>query len=245
VVPAATGLPTTVDGGAPRTATATGLTPGVTYTFTVTARSDLGSGPGATLVVKPSWLTVTASPGIVTYAHPTKVTGLVRVLGGGVATAGVARVYGRAVGTASWAVLGNAPVGANGAFSYQHTPARTFDYRVDYLGGTNLRAGSSAAVRVAVAPQVSIGVSAGTVARGATVRFSGGTAPARRAVPITVQLLAGGQWRWVASGRSYTNGSYAVSVSLRTGGRYAYRVVVAADANYAAGASAGVYITVR
>ena len=121
----------------------------------------------------------------------------------------------------TWQAIG--PV-ASGAVKLTQRPTVTTDYR---LATSTAAAGS---VRIRVAPVV-------TVTSLTTTQVTGSEQPVVVGAPVQVQRQnADGTWTTVATGNVNADGTFAIPVTLDSGGTY--RVAVAPGAGYAMGASA-------
>jgi bacillolysin len=236
------GLPVLITPAGKFRVTASGLVGGTIFSVT----PYLGSTPGVatTEAVKASTVTLASSAATMTYGRSVTLTGNVRVLGGGSA-AGTATLFSRRKGATAWATGGTAPISAAGRFTFTVSPRADYEYVAHASGGPNVLGSGSWIRPVSVAPQVGIHPSAARVARNHSVRFTGGTTPARRSVAVYLHVLQGGKWQFVSSARTAASGTYAIAVPMRTPGRFTYRVVVAGDASYATGTSTGAAITIR
>jgi Zn-dependent metalloprotease len=241
--PAIAGLPATVPAGQPLTLPVSGLTV-QWYQFTVTPMAGEAPGTPTTLLLKTSSVAVAATPSTVVNTKPTSINGTVSLFGGGVATSGIVTVFGRAKGTTAWAKLGTAPVATTGKFAFKHVPPKNFEYTVEYTGGTSIQGAKSGVVTALLSPFITLSAAPSTVTHGGSVRFAGAIYPGR-AAPVTLQFQLNGVWYNVATGTTAANGSYSITAKLFRVGRYNFRVVSAANAEYTTGISGNWAITIR
>ena len=132
-------------------------------------------------------------------------------------------------------VVGTATTDANGDYGFTRTPSVNTRYQARQGGE------ESDVVTVSVRPAISLRVGDRTPAAGRRVRFSGRVCPEHDGAVLAIQRRrAPGQWRTVrratlADVPGTTCSKYSRRVRVRKDG--AYRALLAADADHAAGRS--------
>ena len=162
--------------------------------------------------------------------------------GSGVAGAAVS-LYRRSPSSAVWQRVRTTTTSGNGTAGVAVAQSASALYQWRYAGSANRQAATSGTASVRVAATVSLRVRDATVAKGATIRLSGASRPART-TSVRLQLKKGARWVTVSSVKA-RKGRYVFARKVRTPGTAAFRVVRPAAGGLATGTSRTVKVRVR
>jgi hypothetical protein len=175
-------------------------------------------------------LTAAVTPGTVPYGTPVTVTGRLTAGGAGLAGRTVA-VEAQRRGTTSWVSAGTATTAADGRLSKAVTAPWSAALRWRWPGDATY-APAAGTTNVVVRGRVSSALSAGTVARGGTVRVTGSVVPRHPGHRVALQQWADG-WRTVAVAYLSDTSAFSFAVRPATAGYRQYRVLWMGDADHA------------
>lgn len=217
-----------------------GLTANTTYHYRIVASNPSGvaSGGDETFKTKPQplGLSIAANPNPVVFGSPTTITGTLTGTGNAgrqVVLQGRGFPY-----TTEFAQVGNPQVtDANGNFAFPllSVPSNT-QYRVVSIEGKDV---PSPILTLGVAVSVKTNVSATSVKRGRSVRFSGTIRPGRAGAQWAIQKKTrSGAWATVAGsitrGGSQSFSGFSRKVRIPRGGTYRVFVLIV-DGNFTSG----------
>jgi hypothetical protein len=220
-------------------ATATGLRPGVAYSFAAFSEDTEGLvSPRRTVTVHGSKLTLSASTPKVVYGKWFKLRGMLTDAGTGRPIAGV-RVRVEAVHVPSGTVflIGRPTTSDTGVFSVGFNPAANFRYRVSYPGGGTHLGAAKAGPSVAVAAFVDIATDRSYAQTGTKFRVATAVWPADPGGVARLQRLVGGVWKTVARQQLNADKATVFTVTAGAPATAKYRVTTPGDGYRVAGAS--------
>lgn len=229
-------------------ATMSGLQPGLSTTFTVTANNQVGAGtPSApSNAVEP--LVATTLVGSATKSaavgQPVVVSGTLTKARNHSPLSGQPVQLEREVpGSTAWQPVATLTTDSQGQVASSRKPHKNTSWQLVYPGGGR-NAGSSATATTAVKPTVTAAFSPATVASGAWAHLTGALKPVTQDVLLTRQVYSNGAWTSVQH-RTFNAGSFTLSFRAPTApGQVKCRVLVAAAGGRSGAHSAPVTLTV-
>ena len=144
----------------------------------------------------------------------------------------VSRQY---AGESSFAPLRTVVSDASGAAQWGSRPARNATYRVTFVGDASWSA-ATAEVAVTVRPRISLSAS-GPIYGGSRESFKVTVAPAQPGAEVQVQARIMGVWTQVRTVALGADSKASFKVACGKTGRWPFRALTAAGAEYAAGVS--------
>lgn len=219
------------------------LAPGAyPYVLSVTARDGSAAPADVTgeLRVAGTAALALSAPAGVTYGSAASLAAT--LTSGGAPVAGATVTFAtRPAGGAAWTALGSRTTGATGATAaLAHKPVAKAEYRATFAA-TDAYDGAQATRTVAVAVNVTASLAPANALNGTTVTIRGTVSPAH-AGTVTLQRYTSTGWTNTLTG-TLSASAFSFAVRPDATGVYRYRVVRAADADHAAGASATVTYT--
>jgi hypothetical protein len=245
---------TTIVNTAALSTTLTRLTPGVAYALEVAAVNDVGAGPFATAVqgtpqsptTAPSPTPTTGSPGSAVGTTLSISGGKTVMFGGTAALSGTLKsssgaavgsksvtVQSRPVGSAAWDTVASTTTSSSGGWSVNVKPSANREYRAVFAASAPHQASTSATVKVLVAPQVTIKLSAKKVKLGKKVTFSGAVKPDHKATKVQLQRLQGKKWVTKASVRTTSTSTYRFTWKTDSKTAFYWRVLIPGHGDHA------------
>jgi hypothetical protein len=246
VPPASPTAGTAVYSGTGTAARVSGVTNGVSYSFSLFAFDQAGnhSVAASRTLAATAW-TIASSRGDLTYGQAVTVSGRLTRVGSGALTGRRVELYGRQLGVGGFTRLAVGNVPASGTVSFVHHPKWSTEYVLRFIGDGQLMPANSTRQLVQVRPLVRSALSAASIRRGATTRLSGSVAPARPGQAVQLQTYSGGAWRTVATAKLNGAGAYAFTIKGSRRGSFSYRVLRGADSDHIAAASGSLVVRVR
>lgn len=213
-----------------------------THTVTVTVTDSTGAvgTSSVTAVVTADKLTATA-PVSVVLGQKATVHGLLTTGTDNPLPSRTVSLQARPAGGTGWKTVATGTTDGNGLVALTTTPARNESLRLFAAAGTRP---VSAAVKVSVSPKVTLKTSATKVKRGATVRFTGTVSSKETGAKVKLQVYRSGAWTTLATKTLSATGQVAYTVTEKTKGTYAYRLLTVGTAGFAAAHSASLKVTV-
>jgi hypothetical protein len=154
-------------------------------------------------------------------------------------------VYSRPAGTnAEYTWLTSMRTDTTGAVASTHAPKVNTEFLLKAFARNGFATAASNLVQVKVAPRLTLTRSTSTMPLGSTATLSGVATPATVGGAVRLQRWTSTGWATVATTAQSSAGGYRYAVRPTIRGTFYYRVVTAADALHAAGASAKVGVTV-
>ncbi|MFD2763692.1 S8 family serine peptidase [Micromonospora eburnea] len=225
--------------GAGRSATASNLVAGSSYTFRVWVRDRSGRySSGPTVQLLGTTATVGSRITALTYGGAVTLTGKLARKDTGAGLAGqTVQLYGKYKGASSFVLIATVTSGTNGALAYTHKPAKGVTYEWLYRGSTTYMGSVSSLRTVTVATAVTAKLSKTSFRRGGTVTLSGSVSPRHAGQTVYLQRLVNGTWKNITSKKLSSSSTYSFSIKPTSKGTYGYRVYKPADTDHAAGFS--------
>jgi len=218
--------------------TATGLSAGVTYSFSVFTTTGDAVSPPVSRTLHGSSLSIARSVPTLTYGSAVTISGVLRRAGTSTPITGrTVTLRGRRHGTSTWTTLASKTTSSTGRVAFSAKPARNTDYQLRFGGAGGQLGRASAAVLVNVRPRISATLSRSSAPLGSTVKLTGTVAPNHAGQRIYLQRYTGGRWRTVTSKLLSSTSSYSFSLRPATRGQHKYRTYKPADGDHAAGTS--------
>lgn len=212
--------------------------PGTEYGVSVFTRDWSGNlSPATTVSLQTpptSAVSVSASPGRVTYLKYTYFSGKV-IVNGTPLRDGTVTLYVRRAMTSTVRAVSNDTTAADGSYVIPHIPDATSEYYVRFDGNGSPEAYPSVSAKkvVTVVPLVSFGLSAGRTTVGRAVTVTGRVSPAHVGQVVDVQRYVGnGAWRTIATTRLSSSSVYTYALKPGSRGTWVLRVVKRADADH-------------
>jgi P pilus assembly chaperone PapD/5-hydroxyisourate hydrolase-like protein (transthyretin family) len=225
-----------------RTATATGLTNGTAYTFTVTAANPDGTSPPSdpSAPVTPALpasttLTLTAAPTSVLAGGAVQLAGrLQRADTAAGITGETVTLERRPKGTTTWTTLTTVTTAGDGTLdpTPQVTPQAHFEYRLRHPATPFYAASTSPTVTVLVGVRLTARLNQTSMALGRTATISGQVVPAHSGQRIRLQHKQGRTWRTVQTKTLPATGRYRFGLRSRATGTSRWRIHKASDADH-------------
>ena len=169
-------------------------------------------------------------PAAVTFGETVQVTGVARDAAGAPLAGRPVEVHVARLDTGKVSVVGTRRSDVRGRVTVTFEPAAGSSVWLRFAGAEGLAAAESRAVRVTVAPRVSVRASSSRVAGGWTTTVRGAVAPGKAGQRVRLERRVDGAWRAVTAGKLARGGTYAFRVRNRAAGAYRYRVVRPAEA---------------
>jgi hypothetical protein len=244
------------------TTTASSLTAGHHYSFTVftispytqamgratvtaaipsttTPTPSVASGPSSTAV------TVALKPALLTYGSQSMLSGSVTDATTDAPLPGRSvQIFDRPRGSSNWQLLTSVVTDGTGHFAVPFTPAHNLELQVTSQGDADHLAATSSVAAVSVRSQVSFAVSAATVRAGTVVTMSGKVRPAVAGQTVILQRYYGGGWHNVRYLQIGSGSTYSTRLTFTTAGAFRYRVIAPATTSNALGGSRNLTVTV-
>ena len=174
----------------------------------------------------------------VAYGARVRVTGTIRAAAGAPLAGRIVEVLTAPPGDRSGlTVLATPMTDANGRVTAAFTPRGATEVWLRYAGGDGFASGSSAPVRVTVAPRVTVRITTVRNRGGWTSTLRGSVTPASGGDLVRLDRQVGAGWRTVSSGEVDGTGRYSFTVRNPRPGTYTYRVVRPADETLAGGSA--------
>jgi len=216
-----------------------GLADGISYTFTVNARSGTYEGPAATTRLSGVEITGAVSPAVMTYGSTTKISGRATGVDTGIGQPGwQLALMSREEGTTTWQDVTTTTTGSDGGYAFSVEPPTNREFQVRYdSGNTDYLGATSAMAAATVRQRVAGWLSDATVASGTTVRFRGAVAPNHAGQRILLQRRYDGSWHTIARTTLNSDSRYAFPVRRDRAGTYVYRTSTPGHLDHATGIS--------
>ena len=148
-----------------------------------------------------------------------------------------------AAGESAFTPLAETTTGTDGSVAFSESPTTTTTYQVDLAGSADW-APAFAQTSVTVAPRVTLTAPA-AVFGWRVVRFAVTVSPQRPGAAVVLERRRGHVWTPWHKLTLGADSTVAARFRATAVGRFAFRVVIAADAGHSAGASAGIAVRVK
>jgi hypothetical protein len=236
-----------------------GLANLTSYNVDVAATNAVGTGPFATSVQGVTLAAVVA-PAPTSVGTELTISGGRRIVFGGTAalsgalkTSGGVALAGKTVtiqsrvagGTTTWAKVTTVTTGTTGTYTATVKPTVNREYRTVFAGTSSNQASTSSTAKVLVRPKITRHLSANNIGVGRRVVFSGSVAPAHRGKTIYLQRMKDGKWISLKSAQTSATSTYSIALTTRSHRDFAFRIMLPAHADHAAGYSPKVKLIVR
>jgi len=232
VVTATPGGATATVSGASHVATVSGLQPGTSYRFSVSARNAAGltSAPSAlsnaVSTYVPVSLTVSGKTSV-KYGNGTTLTATMRRADtGAVMTGWRVAVSRRPAGTSSWIAVDTLRTGSDGTVSVPLSPRRNALVRFSFAGRSAYRAATATAA-VTVRPVVTAALSATIIHSGDKVTLSGSVSPVLSGATVYRQGYYSGAWHTWATATVSATGRFSFVIKPTVQTTDVYRAYIA------------------
>lgn len=169
-------------------------------------------------------------PAAVTFGETVQLTGIARDPAGAPLAGRPVEVRVARLDTGKVSVAGTRRTDVRGRVTVTFRPAAGSSVWLRFGGAEGLAAAESRAVRVSVAPRVSVRASSRRAGTGWTTTVRGAVAPGEAGERVRLERRVGSAWRAVTAGTLARGGTYAFRVRNHVAGTYRYRVVRPAEA---------------
>ena len=239
VAPATIADGTTVYAGTAHTATATGLTNGTTYAFSVFTRNtagDVSDAATTTATPVPAPLTkvsITVSPATATYGTQPKVTATLRRADTGAAIGGATvDLYRKPYGTSSFVHVYRLTTDSSGVAAHLSMPAVNTQWYAAHPDDPYYAASTSATVTSYVRPKLLVTRSRAVVEQGVASVVTAYVTPPHAGASVLLQRYYDGAWHGAAERTLSGSGVASFALSTWEIGTRVYRIVKPADADH-------------